>query len=187
MTNEINFSEAAYGRMHKLLRESEEQEQKLLTKISDLKQRVYRIRAKADPNDHNHERHNAANAEAARLDAEVIRLTTVDLPRLKMEREAIRTFRTLELSRMMNAANRAAENAKLDHTRKLLDNLTEARGALGENLRKLATEETFRLAQAVADAALAMGMGENLGESIELIDSSVPALLLERDSRKAAA
>jgi hypothetical protein len=109
------------------------------------------------------------------------------LPRLKMEREAIRTFRTLELSRMLQGANRAAENAKLDHTRKLLDDLTEARGALGEHLRKLATEETFRLAQAVADAALAMGMGENLGESIDLIDSSVPALLLERDSRKAAA
>jgi hypothetical protein len=187
MTTEINHTERVYGRMHQLLRESEEQERTLLDKIAGLKQRVYGIRAVADPNDRNHERYNEANAEAARLDAEVIRLTIVDLPRLKMEREAIRTFRTLELSRMMQAANRAAENAKLDHTRKLLDDLTEARGALGENLRKLATEETFRLAEAVADAALAMGMGENLGESIELIDSSVPALLLERDSRKAAA
>jgi hypothetical protein len=187
MTKEIDHDARVYGRMHELLRESAEKEQTILKKIDDLKQRAYGLRAVADPLDHNHERYNAANAEAARLDAEAIRLTTVDWPRLKMEREAIRTFRTLELSRMMLAANRAAENAKLDHTRKLLDDLTEARGALGEHLRELATEETFRLAQAVADAALAMGMGENLGESIDLIDSSVPALLLERDARKAAA
>jgi hypothetical protein len=109
------------------------------------------------------------------------------LSRLRADREPIRQFKTLELSRMMLAANQAAEKAKADHKRSFLDALTEARGALDENLRKLATEETFRLAQAVADAALAMGMDENLGASIELIDSSVPALLLEHDSRKAAA
>jgi hypothetical protein len=114
-------------------------------------------------------------------------LKVADLPRLRSDREMIRQLRTPELSRMMMAANAAQENAKADHKRKLFDNLTEARGAFDENLRKLATEETFRLAQVVADAALAMGMDENLGASIELIDSSVPALLLERDSRKAAA
>jgi hypothetical protein len=188
MTNQqIDPTEKAYGRMHELLRESEEQERVILTKISNLKQRVYNLRALADPNDRNPERYNAAMAEAHKLDAEVICLTTVDLPRLRMEREPIRTFRTLELSRMMLAANHAAEKAKADHKRSFLDNLTDARSALDENLNKLATAETFRLAQAVADAALAMGIGENLGASIELIDSSVPALLLERDSRKAAA
>jgi hypothetical protein len=184
MTNEI---EKCYGRMHELLRESTEQEQTILKAIADLKQRALGLRAALDPNDRNHDRYNKANAEAVKLESEAIRLTTMDLSRLRADREPIRQFKTLELSRMMLAANQAAEKAKADHKRSFLDALTEARGALDENLRKLATEETFRLAQAVADAALAMGMDENLGASIELIDSSVPALLLEHDSRKAAA
>ena len=187
MTNPIDPTEKAYCRMHELLRESEEQEKAIIRKIADLKQHAYGLRAKANPLDGNHHRTNEANAEAAQSEREAVRLATVDLPRLRMEREAIRQFRTLELSRMMLAANAAAENAKADHKRKLLDDLTEARGALDENLRKLATAETFRLAQAVADAALAMGLDESLGGSVDLIDSSVPALLLERDSRKAAA
>jgi hypothetical protein len=188
MTNQqIDPTEKVYGRMHALLRESTEKEAEILKTIADLKQRALGLRAAADPLDRNHQRTNDANAEAVRLEAEAIRLTTMDLRHLRTEREAIRQFRTLELSRMMLAANQAAEKAKADHKRQFLDNLTEARGALDENLRALATAETFRLAQAVAHAALAMGMDENLGESIELIDSSVPALLLERDSRKAAA
>lgn len=188
MTNQqIDPTEKAFGRMHELLRESTEKEAEILRKIADLKQRAAGLRARLDPRDHNHERYNEANAEAVRLEAEAIRLTTTDLRRLRMEREGIRQFRTLELSRMMLAANQAAEKAKADHKRSFLDNLTEARGALNENLRTLATAETFRLAQAVADAAFAMGTDENLDASIDLIDSSVPALLLERDSRKAAA
>jgi hypothetical protein len=188
MTNQqIDPTEKAFGRMHELLRESTEKEAEILKTIADLKQRAYGLRAKADPLDRNHQRTNDANAEAVRLEAEAIRLTTQDLARVRADREPIRQFKTLELARLMLAANQAAEKAKADHKRSFLDNLTEARGALDENLRKLATAETFLLAQAVADAALAMGMDENLGESIELIDSSVPALLLERDSRKAAA
>jgi hypothetical protein len=188
MTNQqIDPTEKAFGRMHALLRESTEREAEILKTIADLKQRALSLRAAADPSDHNHVRYNKAQADATQMEREAQRLAIMDLRGLRQEREAIRQFRTLELSRMMLAANQAAEKAKADHKRSFLDNLTEARGALDENLRKLATAETFLLAQAVADAALAMGMDENLGESIELIDSSVPALLLERDSRKAAA
>lgn len=187
MTNQqIDPTEKAFGRMHELLRESTEKEAKILKTIADLKQRALGLRAAAEK-DIDYERYNKATAEAARLEAEAIRLTTMDLRALRSEREPIRQFRTLELARLMLAANQAAEKAKAEHKRSFLDNLTEARGALNENLRTLATAETFRLAQAVADAALAMGLDENLGVSIELIDSSVPALLLERDSRKAAA
>jgi hypothetical protein len=183
MTEQIDHDAKVYGRMHELLRESEEKEREILAKIADLKQRAFVLRG--DPLDMNQHPTVEANAEAARMEREVVRLANVDLVLLRSERPTIRQLRTPELSRMLRAANAAIENAKADHTRKLLDDLTEARGALGENLRKLATEETFRLAQAVADAALAMGTDE--GASIDLIDSSVPALLLERDSRKAAA
>jgi hypothetical protein len=152
MTNEI---EKVYGRMHELLRESEDQEKSILKEIADLKQRALSLRAAADFNDHNHVRYNKAQADATQMERDAIRLTTMDLARVRADREPIRQFKTLELSRMMLAANQAAEKAKADHTQQLLDAITEAKGALYEHLRKLATVETLPLFQAVYDAEAA--------------------------------
>jgi hypothetical protein len=156
MTNQqIDPTEKAFGRMHALLRESTEREAEILKTIADLKQRALSLRAAADPSDHNHVRYNKAQADATQMEREAQRLAIMDLRGLRQEREAIRQFRTLELSRMMLAANQAAEKAKADHTQQLLDAITEAKGALYEHLRKLATVETLPLFQAVYDAEAA--------------------------------
>ena len=74
-----------------------------------------------------------------------------------------------------------------NHKRNAEDVLLDARGAFDAHLRSLATPETIRLAQAVLDAALAVGAAHGLPGAIELSDSSVSAVLLAPDSQKAAA
>ena len=92
-----------------------------------------------------------------------------------------------QISLLIRLADQSVRDGTANHKRNAEDALLDARGAFDAHLRSLATPETIRLAQAVLDAALAVGAAHGLPGAIELSDSSVSAVLLAPDSKKAAA
>jgi hypothetical protein len=153
----IDHYEKVNLRREAMLREWSEKEQVILKQIAALKQSALDVRGEADKLARNHhiQKSNDAKAAAAKLEDDARRLTNVGLARLRAESNSIRMNLHPELAQPLHVANLRQQNAQADHTRKLCDDLTAAKGALYENLVKLSTKETLRLAQAVVDAETA--------------------------------
>jgi hypothetical protein len=143
---------------------------RLATKrLADLRGQVLTIRADADKEARNYHlaKANSLRADAVNIDAIVRTLTTVELPSLSIEQEAIRQFRVPELAALMISANSNAQNSKTANTRSACDSLTEAKSAFYGHLASLATAETIDFARAVFAAETAADVehceaGQNL-------------------------
>jgi hypothetical protein len=158
MTNQtVDHFERVNLRREALIREASDNESALLMQIADKRQQVRVLLAEADKlaRAHHTQRANDTKAAAATLEEDIRRLTNVDLPRLRIEAENIRQYRTPELAAQMNAANNRQRTTQTDRSQKLCNDLTTAKCALIGHLVSLATTETLRLAEAVGAAEIA--------------------------------
>lgn len=146
-----------HARRDEKIAASAEKERELLERIAATKQQALDLRGDADKlaRSHHTQRANDLRAHAEQLETEARKLTSVDLPRLRIEAENIRQLRDPELSALNTAANLRSRSTQEDQKRAACNALTEAKSALYEHLARLATGETLRLAHAVAAAELA--------------------------------
>jgi len=145
------------GLRDELLALNEEKARVVTKRLADLRGQVLTVRADADKTARNYHlaKANALRAEAANIDEIIRTLSTVELPKLRIEQESIRQFRVPELAALMTAANSKAQNSKTDNARMLSNDLVAARAAFEDHILKLANKQTLALAQALADAATA--------------------------------
>jgi hypothetical protein len=143
-----------------LINESAEKERALRQRISDSKDRVLELRADADKLARGFQQNKAdiLRTEAAQLEDIARTLTNVDLPKLRVEAESIRMGRHPELVRLAFVAEGRIRSHSEDQKRAALNALVAAKGGFYEHLARLATDETLRLAQAVAAAEHAVGV-----------------------------
>ena len=140
-----------------LIERNTEKTRVLQKHINSLKHQAMLAEADADREARNYRlpRANALRADAMKLRQTATALENVELPKLRIEAENIRQYRTPEMSALMTAANLKARNSKEDQARNVANTLVSARAAFEAHVAKLATKQTFELAKALADAAAA--------------------------------
>jgi hypothetical protein len=145
------------ARRDELLALNEEKTRVVTKRLADLRGQVLTVRAEADKTARNYHlaKANTLRAEAANIDEIIRTLSTVELPKLRIEQESIRQFRVPELAALMTAANSRAQNSKTDNARTLSNDLVSARATFEDHISKIATKQTLELARALADAAAA--------------------------------
>jgi hypothetical protein len=132
-------------------------EHAIVKRIADLRGRILTLRAEADKASRNYDliKANSLRAEVASTDEIIHTLTSVELPAVRAELQAIAGYSTIELSAMMAAALTNERNWKIDKERSVQNALVASRTAFDDHLVSIATKQTLMLAQALADAATA--------------------------------